>query len=580
MAKTEQPAPSPQERALDLRARIEEANRNYHVLDAPTISDAEYDALLRELVDLETEYPELATPDSPTQHVGGAASSEFPPYPHHIPMLSLANAFDEADLRAFDARVTKLAGSSPGYDCELKIDGLAISLRYEGGRFVAGGTRGDGTVGEDVTPNLLTVKDIPRKLKAGAPATLDVRGEVYLSRSEFASINEARLAAGKAVFANPRNAAAGGLRQKDPRLTAERRLAFFAYAYGAYEGDLPPTQFDLLQQFRKLGLPVNPNVARAANIDEVLAFCRDAESKRDALDYEIDGVVIKVDDLALQRKLGYAGKDPRWAIAFKFRAQEARTNCSTFSSTSAGRGNSIPRGPGTRADRRRDGADGDAAQRSRHPPQGYPQRRYRDRASRGRRDSVRRRSGARLRPARMPYPCDSQDVPGCGSGRPSARRRLRVLHQRALPGAGARALAPLRLARRDGYRGPGRRARRATRRAHLCGDVAELYDLTTQQLSDLPRMGAKSAQNVLDAIAQSKSRGLARVLAAIGIRYVGGQNASLLAGAFGTMDAIAAAGAEKLAAVPGIGPQIAESVSFFFQQPPNRDVVARLAARA
>jgi DNA ligase (NAD+) len=579
VAKTEQPAP--EERARTLRAQLDEANHNYHELDAPTISDAEYDALLRELVDLEAEYPELVTPDSPTQRVGGAPSSEFPPYRHDVPMLSLANAFDEADLRAFDARVAKLAGSAPGYVCELKIDGLAISLRYERGRFVSGGTRGDGSVGEDVTPNLRTIKDIPRTLKGTAPETLEVRGEVYLSRSEFAAINEARHAAGKATFANPRNAAAGGLRQKDPRLTAERRLAFFGYALGAFAGaELPPTQFELLQYFKAFGVPVNPNVARAATIDDVLAFCHRAEERRDELDYEIDGVVIKVDDLALQQKLGYAGKDPRWAIAFKFRAQEARTKLLAIEVNVSRSGKLNPYAVlepvqlggvtvkmatlHNEADiHRKDIRAGDTV--------------------------VVRRAGdvipyvagpvLELRPPGTKAYEIPQKCPICGSAidhppddvfayctnvRCPAQVRERLRH---FCSRGAMDIE-----------GVGDVLAAALVDAGLCRDVAELYDLTVEKLADLPRMGEKSAQNVIDAIAGSKSRGLARVLAALGIRYVGGQNAALLAGAFGRVDAIAAAGREQLAAVAGIGPQIAESVAFFFQQPPNVDVVERLKA--
>jgi len=581
VAKTVQPAPSPEERAQSLRAQLEEASRNYHVLDAPTITDAEYDALLRELVDLEAAFPELATPDSPTQRVGAAPSSDFPPYRHDVPMLSLANAFDEADLRAFDARVTKLAGSAPGYCCELKIDGLAISLRYERGRFVSGGTRGDGSVGEDVTQNLLTIKDVPRTLESGAPATIEVRGEVYLSRSEFAAINQARHEAGKPLFANPRNAAAGGLRQKDPRLTAERRLAFFGYALGAFEdGDLPATQFDLLHYFKRLGFPVNPNVSRAPGIDAVLEYCRGAEERRDALDYEIDGVVIKVDDLALQQKLGYSGKDPRWAIAFKFRAQEARTKLQAIevNVSRAGKLNPyavlepVQLGGVTvkmatlhnEADiHRKDIRAGDTV--------------------------VVRRAGdvipyvvgpvLELRPPdAVPYAIP-EHCPVCGSEvdhppddvfayctnvRCPAQVRERLRH---FCSRGAMDIE-----------GVGDVLAGALVDHALCRDVAELYDLTLETLSTLPRMGEKSAQNVLDAIEGSKSRGLARVLAALGIRYVGGQNAALLAGAFGTIDAVAEAGRDRLAAVAGIGPQIAESVAFFFAQPPNVDVVERLKA--
>jgi len=242
---------SPVERARELRAALDEASYNYHVLDAPAISDAQYDEMLRELVALEEARPELVTPDSPTQRVGAAPSSEFPPYRHAIPMLSLPNAFDEDGLRAFDARVRKLAGVDPAYVCELKIDGLAISLRYEAGALLGAGTRGDGSVGEEVTRNVRTVRAVPLRLRGSPPRELDVRGEIYLTKSEFAKANEARAEAGLPLYANPRNTAAGALRQLDPKMTAQRRLSFFAYAIGAYEGAEPPaTQFELLAQLR------------------------------------------------------------------------------------------------------------------------------------------------------------------------------------------------------------------------------------------------------------------------------------------------------------------------------------------
>ncbi|MBD5635262.1 MAG: NAD-dependent DNA ligase LigA, partial [Candidatus Eremiobacteraeota bacterium] len=284
---------APDARAAELREALLEANHNYHVLDAPTISDADYDASMRELRELEERNPDLVTPDSPTQHVGGAPSADFAPYPHGVPMLSLSNAFDEADLRSFDARVSKLAGDAAGYVCELKIDGLAMSLRYEGGKLRSAGTRGDGTVGEEVTGNVRTVRDVPRSLRGDAPKTIDVRGEIYLRKSAFAALNAARASAGKPLFANPRNTAAGGLRQKDPRLTADRKLSFFAYAIGALEGGAAPaTQRDLLAQLRGYGFPVNEHATPCPGIDDVIAFCRTWEIERETLDYEIDGVVI------------------------------------------------------------------------------------------------------------------------------------------------------------------------------------------------------------------------------------------------------------------------------------------------
>ncbi len=573
---------APGARAAELRGILAEANNNYHVLDAPTISDAEYDALLRELRELESAHPELVTPDSPTQRVGGAPSSDFAPYPHVVPMLSLANAFDEDDLRAFDARVAKLAGETPAYVCELKIDGLAMSLRYEGGALRSAGTRGDGTVGEDVTSNVRTVRDIPRTLRGPFPATIDVRGEVYLRKCAFAALNAARAADGKQLFANPRNTAAGGLRQKDPRLTAERKLSFFAYAIGAFEGAEPPaTQRELLDALHAFGFPVNEHATRCAGIDDVLAFCKRWETERADLDYEIDGVVIKVDSLALQAKLGYAGKDPRWATAFKFRAQEARTKLLDIGINVSRSGKLNPYAilePVTiggvtvrmatlhnEADiERKDIRIGDTV--------------------------ILRRAGdvipyvagpvLEARPTgaavyRLPAVC-----PVCGSAvdHPEddvfsyctnvscpAQLRERIRHW-CTRGA-------------MDIEGIGDALAATLVDAGLCKNVADLYDLDAEQLATLPRMGEKSVQNVLGEIEKSKARGLARVLAALGIRYVGGQNAALLAGDFGTIDALAAATRDELEATEGIGPQIAESVAFFFDQAPNRAVIERLRER-
>ncbi len=567
-------------RAAELRDTIAEANHNYHVLDAPTISDAEYDAALRELKDLEDANPDLVTPDSPTQRVGGAPSSDFAPYPHGVPMLSLSNAFDESDLRSFDARVAKLAGEAATYVCELKIDGLAMSLRYEGGVLRSAGTRGDGTVGEDVTGNVRTVRDIPRKLR-DAPLTIDVRGEVYLRKSAFHALNEARAASGQQAFANPRNTAAGGLRQKDPRATAERHLSFFAYAIGAFEGGEPPaTQQALLAALRAYGFPVNEHATPCATIDDVLAFCKRWETERETLDYEIDGVVIKVDSLALQAKLGYAGKDPRWATAFKFRAQEARTKLLDIGINVSRSGKLNPYAI--------------------LEPVGIGGVTVRMATLHNADDIVRKdirvgdtvivhRAGdvipyvvgpvLDLRPKNAPVYAMPETCPVCGSAidRPEddvfsyctnvacpAQVRERIRHW-CTRGA-------------MDIEGVGDAMAAALVDAGLCANVADLYDLDAEKLGTLPRMGDRSVQNILTEIERSKSRGLARVLASLGIRYVGGQNATLLAGEFGSIDALAAASREALEATEGIGPQIAESVAFFFDREPNRAVIERLRA--
>ena len=572
----------PAARANELRELLAEANHNYHVLDAPTMADADYDAALRELADLEATHPDLVTPDSPTQHVGGTPSSDFTPYAHGVPMLSLANAFDETDLRSFDARVAKLAGERPSYVCELKIDGLAMSLRYDRGTFKSAGTRGDGAVGEDVTNNVRTVRDVPRTMRGTAPTVLDVRGEIYLRKSAFAALNVDRAAAGRPLFANPRNTAAGGLRQKDPRLTADRNLSFFAYAIGAFEGAEPPaTQHDLLALLRAYGFPVNDRATACPTIDDVLAFCRKWEAERDGLDYEIDGVVIKVDSLALQAKLGFAGKDPRWATAFKFRAQEARTRLLDIGINVSRSGKLNPYAMlepvviggvtvkmatlHNEADIvRKDIRVGDTVIVHRAgdviPYVVGPVLELRP-----------KEASVYALPERCPVCGSAVDHPAddvfsyCTNVSCPAQLRERIRHW-CTRGA-------------MDVEGIGEALASALVDAKLCENVADIYDLDAAKLAGLPRMGDRSVRNVLAAIEGSKTRGLARVLVALGIRYVGGQNATLLAGDFGTVAALSAATREELEATEGVGPQIAESVAFFFAQAPNRAVVERLRER-
>src|SRR5689334_12194704 len=322
------------ERAQALRSQLADANYRYHVLDEPTITDAEYDRLMRELEALEAEHPELRTPDSPTQRVGAAPSREFAEVRHGIPMLSLANAFSEEEVGDFVRRIReRLGDNNLEFAVEPKFDGLAISLRYENGVFVRGATRGDGETGEDVTANLRTVKSIPLRLRGDAPAVLEVRGEVYMPRAGFEKYNEmARASNGKVKpLINPRNAAAGSLRQLDPRITAQRPLAFFAYAVGVVEGPipskplLPPTHSATLRQLRDWGLPVSKLAGVANDVEGCLDYYRRIGAQRDTLPFDIDGVVYKLDELALQRELGFVGRTPRWAIAHKFPAQEQTT---------------------------------------------------------------------------------------------------------------------------------------------------------------------------------------------------------------------------------------------------------------
>ncbi len=576
---------APAQRAAELRAIVDEANYRYHVLDDPQLADTDYDAMLRELIDLEARFPELQTPDSPTQRVGSIATAGFPAYRHTKPMLSLANAFDEADLRTFDERVRKLGGvADVAYVCELKIDGLAISLAYLDGRFTAGGTRGDGSVGETVSANLRTIRSIPLALRAGGPGVperIDVRGEAYIKKSDFTRLNAAREAAGSPPFANPRNAAAGAIRQLDPRLTAERSLSFFAYAVGEITSAQPPaTQFELLAALRAFGFATNPHVERVPVIDGVLAFVERWERERESLDYEIDGVVVKVDDLALQERLGRVGKDPRWAVAYKFRAREAQTKLRGIG-VNVGRtgtlnpyailepvqigGVSVKMATLHNEDdiRRKDIRVGDTV--------------------------IVRRAGdvipevvgpvladrhEQLPEYRLPTEC-----PVCGSAvdRPAGEAMYRCTNA-ACPAQQRERVRHFASRGAMDIEGIGDVLAFALVDNGLVTDISDLYHLAAAALATLPRMGEKTIANVLAAIAGSRSRGLARLLFGLGIRMVGAQNAAILAADFGTIDALIAADATALLASEGIGEQIAQSVVLFFAQAPNRAMVARLQA--
>jgi DNA ligase (NAD+) len=574
-----------EKRARELRATIEEANYRYHVLDDPQISDQDYDALLRELLDLELAHPELQTPDSPTQRVGGTPSSGFPPYVHTRPMLSLGNAFDEAELLAFDARVRKLGAidGDVAYTCELKIDGLAVSLRYDDGKLTAGGTRGDGSVGENVTVNLRAIKTIPLTLRAGkgvmTPRHVDVRGEAYMRKSDFERLNAEREARGEPRFANPRNTAAGGIRQLDPKMTAERKLTFYAYAVGEIDTPKPPrSQHELLAYLKALGFRVNEHARAVGSIREVLGFVAEWEAKRDELDYEIDGVVIKVDDLELQAKLGSSGKDPRWAVAFKFRAREARTKLLDIV-VSVGRTGVL--NPNAVLEPVQIG--GTTVSNATLHNQDYIRNndiRIGDvvtviRAG----DVIPRVVGPvlELREGDPPEYTLPTVCPVCGAD---------VDHPAGEPMARCtNASCPAQLVERVRHfcsrgamdiEGVGDQLSTALVDSGLVRDVSEIYHLDLEKLLTLPRMAEKSASNVLAAIQGSKQRGLARLLSGLGIRFVGSQNAAILAGDFGTMDALAAATEEELLRSEGIGPEIAASVALFFAQEPNRAMVARL----
>jgi DNA ligase (NAD+) len=569
-------------RADELRAQIEEANYRYYALDDPQITDAEFDALLRELVEIERAHPKLETPDSPTQRVGAPALQRFAPYEHARPMLSLANAVSVDELRAFDERARKLAGAGVEYVCELKIDGLAIALDYRDGSLTRGGTRGDGRAGEDVTANLRAVKTIPLRLRAvgSTPKFVEARGEVYLRKSDFERLNSEREREGLAAFANPRNAASGGVRQLDPALTAKRRLSFFAYQLAVDEGDraAPKTQWDALARLRTLGFPVNPHVHRAATLDEVVEYCTNSEKKRDSFDYEIDGVVIKVNDFAQQERLGVVARDPRWAIAFKFKPREARTKLIDIAITVGRTGtlnpsavlNPVQIGGVTVKSATLHNVDyiknndiriGDTVLVTRAG----------DVIPRVVGPILSERTG-RERKFKMPQRC-----PVCGSDvdRPPDEAMSRCTNA-ACPAQAYERLRHFASRGAMDIEGIGDVMAQQLTELNLLRDIADTYKLNESALADVPRMGKKSIENLLRNIEASKQRGPARLLYGLGIRFVGTQTAQILVDDFGTIDAIAGADETELQRSEGIGPEVARSVALFFKQQPNREMIERL----
>jgi DNA ligase (NAD+) len=569
------------ERVEELRRQIEYHNYRYYVLDQPEISDAEYDRLMEELRRLEAEHPELASPDSPTQRVGAGPVEAFGIVEHRLPLLSLANAFGPEALRAWHARVERLIGPRPlVYVLEPKVDGLAVSLVYEDGKLTVAATRGDGFRGENVTQNVRTIRSVPWTLRGRPPRYLEVRGEVYLSREAFQQINAERAAEGQPLFANPRNAAAGSLRQLDPRVTASRPLDIFIYQVGYYEdGALPRSHWEALEHLRELGFKINPANERLTDFAAVVAACQRWEARREQFPYDIDGVVVKIDDLDLQAELGAVGREPRWAIAYKFAPTQATTRLLRID-VNVGRTGSInpfavlePVQVGgvivklaslhNEEDiRRKDIRVGDTVivQRagevipqvigpvlSKRPPDAQPYQ--------------------------LPTRC-----PRCGAAivKPPGEAMARCTGGVQCP---AQLFELLKhFASRDAMDidGLGEKLAAALLEAGLVRDVADLYFLRKEQLMPLERMGEKRAENLLRSIAASKERPLERLLYALGIRHVGAQTAALLARRFGSLDALRAASEAEIAAVEGVGPVIAASVRAWFDEPRNLAVLEKL----
>ena len=568
------------DRVERLREQLDDANYRYYVLDAPTISDAAYDKLLRELQEIEEQHPELRSELSPTRRIGAAPSSRFAPVEHRASMLSLANAFSTDELRAFDERVRKMLGEAQvGYICELKIDGLAVALRYRDGAFVQGATRGDGRVGEEVTGNLRVIPGVPLRLRERLRGDFEARGEVYLRKSDFHALNQRREREGAARFANPRNAASGGLRQLDPELTRERHLSFFAYTLVDPSPEIA-TQHAALERLRALGFPVNPNVRPAESIEHAIAFCEEWERRRDELDYEIDGVAIKVDRFDFQDRLGTVARDPRWAVAFKFKAREATTKLEAITVSVGRTGTLNPNAVLAPVE-----IGGITIRNATLHNEEYIASndiRIGDTVIVVRAGDVIPRVVGPIRELRtgkekifhMPTKC-----PVCGADvdRPEGEAMARC----------SNASCPAQLVERLRHY-----ASRGAMDIEGLGDVlseqlvaggvvksfADLYALDAARLASLERLGAKSAANLVQAIAASKQRGLTRLLVGLGIRYVGEQTAAILARDFRTMEALSAADEEHLQRSEGIGPEVAASVRLFFAQKRNRDAITALAA--
>lgn len=576
-------SPAPQ-RAAWLRAQLERANHAYYVLDQPELPDAEYDRLFKELQQLEADHPELVSPDSPTQRVGGEVATGFEPVVHDVPMLSLNNGFEDEDIVAFDKRVSETLGKADvEYACELKFDGLAISLRYVDGAFVQASTRGDGTTGENVTENVRTIRSLPLRLKGPrVPKVLDVRGEVLMFRRDFERMNERQREAGQKEFANPRNAAAGSLRQLDSRITAQRPLSFFAYGIGVLEGEpMPATHSELLDWYAELGLPVNSERAVVTGAQGLLAFFRAVGEKRDSLPYDIDGVVYKVNRRDEQDALGFVSRAPRFALAHKFPAQEALTKLlaievqvgRTGAITPVARLEPVFVGGATVTNatlhnedevRRKDIRIGDTV------------------IVRRAGDVIPEVVGALIerRPADarefvMPTQC-----PVCGSGieRLPDEAIARCTGGLFCPAQRKQALWHFAQRRALDIDGLGEKIIDQLVDQNLVRTPADLFNLGFGTLAALDRMADKSAQNLLDSLEKAKSTTFARFIYALGIRHVGESTAKDLAKHFGSLDALLGASLEELLEVNDVGPIVAESIHQFFAEEHNRTVIEQLRA--
>jgi len=568
------------QRIEELRKTINHHNYRYYVLDSPEISDAEYDELMRELKQLEAEHPELVTPDSPTQRIGAPPVEAFGVVEHPEPLLSLANAFSYEELAAWYKRVSNLLGGRQ-FDivCEPKIDGLAVALTYVDGLLVTGATRGDGYRGENITQNLKTVRSIPLSVSKEAPPRFEVRGEVYLPRAGFKKLNEERAGEELPLFANPRNAAAGSVRQLDSSITARRPLDIWVYGLGWAEGKaVPDTHWEIMRWLKSLGFKINPNIALVRSLDEVEKYHKGWAESREESPYEADGIVAKVNSIALQQELGTVAHEPRWAIAYKFAAVQGTTKLIDIG-INVGRTGSL--NPYAVLEPVRVGGV-TISSAALHNEEDIHRKDIRigdwvvvQRAGEVIPEIVEpiisHRTG-KERIFHMPTRC-----PVCGSE--VIKPEGEAMHRCTNAACPSQALEKIKHFVSRGAMdidGVGEKLCQALFEGGLIKDSADLYYLTKEQLLSLERMADKSASNVLSSIAASKDRPLARVIFALGIIHVGDRYAELLAEHFASIDALAKAGQEELLTIPSIGPKIAEGIATFFRQEGNRQIIEKL----
>ncbi len=552
-------------RAEELRAEVRRHERLYYVLDRPEITDAEYDALFRELQGLEAEHPELVTPDSPTQRVGGAPSEQFAKVRHRSPMLSLQNAFEEEEIRAWDRRIRSAVGDEVTYTCELKIDGLAISLTYRNGQLVRAATRGDGLTGEDVTTNVRTIRSVPLTVAPlrGLPEEFEVRGEVYMPIASFERLNQEMELAGRQPYMNPRNSAAGSVRQLDPRITASRNLQTFMYTLDP--AGPARSQWEVLNGLAEMGFRVNPNRRRVESVDEIIAYHHEWQEQREELDHEIDGLVVKVDRHDQQLELGFVARSPRWAIAYKYAAQQAETVIEDIVCYVGRTGVLTP------VAHVRPVIVGGVTVRNASM---HNEQQVREKGAYPGAHVVIQRAGDVIpevvsvkdrKPDAWAMP---ERCPVCGGE--VVREEPYVAHRCINPFCPAQRLERLRhFAARGAMNidGLGYSTLQQLIDRGLVEEPAAIYRLTVDQVEALDRFARKSAENLVNAIDASRTPTLGRFLFALGIPQVGDATADVLASEFGTLEAIRSAGQDQLVAVEGVGPNMAAEIAAFFRGP-------------